>query len=134
MFGSHLSIAGGMHLAILSAEKLGFDTVQVFTKNQQQWKCKPLDPAAISAWETERDRLKFTQTVSHDSYLINLASADDVLWNKSMDLFVEELTRCSLLGIPYLVKHPGAHLSSGEDVGLTRVAKAMDQIARQLAA
>jgi deoxyribonuclease-4 len=128
MFGSHLSIAGSMHNALLEAEKLGFDTVQVFTKNQQQWKCKPLDPAAIALWETERDRLKFQQTVSHDSYLINLASADDVLWNKSIDLFVEELTRCGLLGIPYLVTHPGAHLGSGEDVGLKRVAKAMDRI------
>jgi deoxyribonuclease-4 len=128
MFGSHLSIAGSMHNALLEAEKLGFDTVQVFTKNQQQWKCKPLDPAAIALWETERDRLKFKQTVSHDSYLINLASADDVLWNKSMDLFVEELTRCGLLSIPYLVTHPGAHLGTGEEVGLARVAKAMDRI------
>lgn len=128
MFGSHLSIAGGMHNAILEAENIGFDTVQVFTKNQQQWKYKPLDPAAISAWATERDRLKFSHTVSHDSYLINLASADDVLWNKSIDLFVEELTRCGLLGIPYLVTHPGAHLGAGEEAGLKRVAKAMDRI------
>src|SRR3984885_1362902 len=128
MFGSHLSISGSMHKAVLEAERLGFDTVQVFTKNQQQWKCKPLDPGAIQAWQTERDRLKFAHTVSHDSYLINLASADDVLWNKSIDLFVEELTRCSILGIPYLVTHPGAHLGTGEDAGLARVAKAMDRI------
>ena len=113
MYGSHLSISGGMQNALLEAEKLGFDTVQVFTKNQQQWKCKPLDPAAIELWVTERDRLKFKQTVSHDSYLINLASADDGLRGKSIDLFVEELTRCGLLGIPYLVAHPGAHLGTG---------------------
>ncbi len=106
MFGSHLSIAGGMHNALLEAEKLGMDTVQVFTKNQQQWKAKPLDPAVISNWSTHRDRLKFKQTVSHDSYLINLATADDVRWRKSIDLFVEELIRCTLLGIPYLVTHP----------------------------
>ncbi len=128
MFGSHLSISGGMHHALTSAEQLGFETVQVFTKNQQQWKCKPLDPAAIAAWAAELDRLRFQHTVSHDSYLINLASADDVLWNKSIDLFVEELTRCELLGIPYLVTHPGAHLGTGEDAGLTRVAKALDVV------
>jgi len=98
------------------------------TKNQQQWKCKPLDPAAIQAWTTDRDRLKFKQTVSHDSYLINLASADDVLWKKSIDLFVDELTRCNLLGIPYLVTHPGAHMGTGEEAGLKRVAKAMDVV------
>jgi endonuclease IV len=62
MFGSHLSIAGGMHNALLEAEQLGMETVQVFTKNQQQWKSKPLDPAAISQWTTERDRLKFGQS------------------------------------------------------------------------
>jgi deoxyribonuclease-4 len=168
MFGSHLSIAGGLQKALLSAEALGLDTVQVFTasprnsgatlqtvfakdqkddpkvakarmnnalgnkliftENQQQWKCKPLDTAAVQLWETERDRLKFKHTVSHDSYLINLASADDALWNKSVDLFVEELTRCSILGIPYLVTHPGAHLGTGEGAGLKRVAKAMDAI------
>ena len=42
MYGSHLSISGGMHNALLNAEKFGFDTVQVFTKNQQQWRCPPL--------------------------------------------------------------------------------------------
>jgi deoxyribonuclease-4 len=126
MFGSHLSIAGGMHNALLSAETFGMETVQVFTKNQQQWRCKPLDPGAIAQWATERDRLKFRKTVSHDSYLINLASADDVLWNKSVGLFVEELMRCVLLGIPYLVTHPGAHMGSGEAAGLRRVAMALD--------
>jgi deoxyribonuclease-4 len=128
MFGSHLSIAGGMHNALLEAERLGFDTVQVFTKNQQQWKCKPLEQSVIDGWASHRDRLKFSQTVSHDSYLINLASADEGLWNKSIDLFVEEVTRCKLLGIPYLVTHPGAHLGTGEDSGLTRVARALDKV------
>jgi deoxyribonuclease-4 len=128
MFGSHLSIAGGMHHALTAAEKLGFDTVQVFTKNQQQWKCRPLDPAAIAAWVAERDRLGFKHTVSHDSYLINLASPDDVLWNKSIDLFVEEISRCEILGIPYLVTHPGAHVGSGEAAGLARVAKGLDAV------
>ncbi len=117
-----------MHYALLEAERLEFSTVQVFTKNQQQWKCKALDPAATAAWAAERDRLKFTQTVSHDSYLINLASADEGLWNKSIDLFVEELSRCAILGIPYLVTHPGAHLGTGEAAGLKRVAKAMDVV------
>jgi deoxyribonuclease IV len=132
MFGSHLSIAGGMHNALLEAEKLGMDTVQVFTKNQQQWKCKPLDPAAIPQWTTELNRVKFRQTVSHDSYLINLASADDALWQKSIDLFVEEVSRCDILGIPFLVTHPGAHLGTGEEPGLKRVAAALDTVHARL--
>jgi deoxyribonuclease IV len=126
MFGSHLSIAGGMHNALLKAEEFGFATVQVFTKNQQQWKCKPLDQPCIEEWSQHRKRLKFKKTVSHDSYLINLASPDEMLWRKSIDLFVEEIMRCELLGIPFLVTHPGAHLGTGEEAGLRRVAEAMD--------
>ncbi len=126
MYGSHLSIAGGMHNALIEAEKLGLDTAQVFTKNQQQWNCKPLEQAAIDQWASECGRLKFTQTVSHDSYLINLASPDDALWNKSINLFEEELRRCVQLNIPYLVTHPGAHMQSGEEAGLKRVAEALD--------
>ena len=128
MFGSHLSIAGGMHNALTKAEELGCETVQVFTKNQQQWKCKPLEAEAVECWSRECGRLKFEQTVSHDSYLINLASPDPVLWEKSVELFVEELKRCLLLRIPYLVTHPGAHVGQGEETGLKRVAEALDII------
>jgi deoxyribonuclease-4 len=128
MFGSHLSIAGGMHNALIQAEKFGMECVQVFTKNQQQWKCKPLEQAAIDEWAGHCKRLKFDKTVSHDSYLINLASADSALREKSIALFVEEVTRCHLLGIPYLVTHPGAHLGAGEDEGLQRVAEALDVV------
>ncbi len=126
MFGSHLSIAGGMHKAVLSAQALGMDTVQVFTKNQQQWKCKPLEQAAIDTWTQHCQTAGFTQTVSHDSYLINLASPDETLWRKSIDLFIEEIRRCDQLGIPYLVSHPGAHMGEGEEKGLARVAEALD--------
>jgi deoxyribonuclease-4 len=134
MFGSHLSIAGGMHEALLEAERLKFDTVQVFTKNQQQWKSKPLAADVIKSWKDHCRRLKFEQTVSHDSYLINLASPDAALWEKSIDLFVEELSRCAALGIPYLVAHPGAHVGSGEEVGLARVASALDIVHERVAA
>lgn len=128
MFGSHLSIAGGMHNALIEAESLGMETVQVFTKNQQQWKCTPLPETAITEWTTHRDRLKFKHTVSHDSYLINLASPDEELRRKSVALFVEELRRCVILGIPFLVTHPGAHMGEGEPAGLARVAKSLDEV------
>jgi len=127
MFGSHLSISGGLHNALLEAEGLQCQTVQIFTKNQQQWKCKPLATDAVELWKTHCNRLGFTRTVSHDSYLINLASPDDRLWNASIALFVEEISRCEVLGIPYLVTHPGAHLGTGEAAGLKRVAKALDR-------
>ena len=128
MFGSHLSIAGGLHNALLEAEKLGFSSVQIFTRNQQQWHAKPLADEEIALWHKEQDRLRFAATVSHDSYLINLASPDDVLWQKSIAALTEELRRCELLGIPYLVMHPGAHTGSGEEAGLARIAKGLDKV------
>jgi len=128
MFGSHLSIAGGLHNALLEAETLGCDTVQIFTKNQKQWSCPPCGEESIAAWRSNCKRLKFKRTVSHDSYLINLASPNAALRQRSIDLFVDELTRCTLLDVPYLVTHPGAHMGQGEAVGLRRVAEALDQV------
>lgn len=159
MFGSHLSIAGGLHKALLEAERLGMDTVQVFskspnswgmtkadsesvplgkkkifTKNQQQWAVPPLPADVVSRWAEHRDRLEFNSTVSHDSYLINLASPDETLRRKSIALFVEELRRCTALKIPYLVTHPGAHMGEGEEMGLARVAAALDDVHEQVSA
>jgi deoxyribonuclease-4 len=128
MFGSHLSIAGGLHNAILQAEKLGMETTQIFTKNQKTWSAPPLEPQSIADWCTHCTRMKFKQTVSHDSYLINLASPVDEMWRKSTELFIEEIRRCEALKIPYLVTHPGAHMGEGDDKGLARVAAALDVI------
>jgi len=131
MFGSHLSIAGGLVNALNEAERLGFDTVQVFTKNQRQWAFKPLEDEPREAWLAGLDRLGWRErTVAHDSYLINLASPNDELWEKSIDLMREEMWRCDQLSIPYLVSHPGAHTGSGEDAGLDRIARAYERLFR----
>src|SRR3954454_16254425 len=126
VFGSHLSISGGLHNALVEAERLGMDTVQVFTKNQQQWRVPPLTDECVKLWTGHCKRLKFKRTVSHDSYLINLASPDETLWRRSLELFVEELRRCVVLGIPYLVIHPGAHMGAGEEPGIARIVLAID--------
>lgn len=117
-----------MHKAVAEACRLGMGCLQVFTKNQQQWKAPPLQAEAVALWKSACGDAKFEHTVSHDSYLINLASQDDALWNKSIDLFVEELNRCVALSIPYLVTHPGAHMGAGEEAGLSRVAAALDKV------
>jgi len=128
MFGSHLSIAGGLENALIEARRLDMDCVQVFTKNQRQWNCKPLTDEQVDAWKHHLKETQIKQTVSHDSYLINLASPKPDTLKKSIDLFREELTRCEALGIPWLVTHPGAHMKEGEDVGLKRVAASLDQL------
>jgi deoxyribonuclease-4 len=127
MFGSHLSIAGGLHHALLDAEALGCETVQVFTANQQQWAPKPPTDEDIGRWRAELRRLGYRKTVSHASYLINLASPDEVLRRKSVRAFVEEVRRCHALSIPLLVIHPGAHMGAGEARGLSRVTRSLDE-------
>ncbi|MEL7472611.1 MAG: deoxyribonuclease IV [Planctomycetota bacterium] len=125
MFGSHLSIAGGMTNALDEARRLKLDSVQVFTKNQQQWKVKPLADSAVRDWIAGLDELGWRdRTVAHASYLINLASPDDELWNKSIDLMTVEIERCHELSVPFLVHHPGAYTTSTAARGLKRIALA----------
>lgn len=132
MFGSHLSIAGGLHHALLEAKRLKMDCVQIFTKNQRQWAAPDLSEVQVTTW---RDHIKSTSirsTVSHDSYLINLASPDRALRDRSINLFRHELRNCASLEIPYLVTHPGAHMGQGETAGLKRVATALNRAHRSL--
>ncbi len=134
MFGSHLSIAGSLVNALHEAESLKLDTVQVFTKNQQQWANKPLDPEIVREWRAETTRLGWEgRTVSHASYLINLASPDDELWRKSVDLMTDEIERCETLGIPFLVHHPGAFTTSSEQEGIARIGAAYRELMRRTA-
>ncbi|MBL8762681.1 MAG: deoxyribonuclease IV [Phycisphaerae bacterium] len=131
MFGSHLSIAGSMANALREAESLGMDTVQVFTKNQQQWKVKPLERAAVDEWLAELRRLKWEdRTVSHASYLINLASPDDVLRRRSIELMREEIERAEMLSIPLVVVHPGAFTTSTAAEGVSRAAASVAEVLR----
>jgi deoxyribonuclease-4 len=108
---------------------LEMTSFQVFTKNANQWNAKPLDPAVIKRFrEGLGANPSITTVVAHDSYLINLASPDDAAWEKSIDALQLELDRCDQLGIPFLVSHPGAHMGSGVDAGVARVADAINTI------
>jgi deoxyribonuclease-4 len=127
-FGAHMSISGGLHKAFARGETAGCDTVQIFSKNQQQWRAKPLIETDIGLFKAEQQRSGFEPVIVHDSYLINLASPNDELWEKSIAAFGEELERCALLGIPYIVTHPGAHVGSGEEAGLLREAVAFNRL------
>jgi deoxyribonuclease-4 len=125
VFGSHLSIAGSMVNALDEARGLGLDTVQVFTKNQQQWRVPPMDAAVAREFRARTSDLGWDgRLVSHASYLINLASCKDDLWQKSVDLMTVEIERCHELGITYLVHHPGSHVGSTLEHGLSRIIEA----------
>jgi deoxyribonuclease-4 len=123
-----MSIAGGHHNALLEAQAHSCQTVQLFTKAPSQWAAPPLDDEEARLFRRTLRQTALRLPMGHDSYLINLASPDDNLHRRSVEAFIEELTRSERLGLSYLVAHPGAHLDSGEEAGLARVARALDEV------
>jgi deoxyribonuclease IV len=126
--GAHLSVAGGVENALLTAQALGCETVQLFTKNASQWAGRPFAPEEPARFRRTLKRSKLRFASAHDSYLINLATADPALWRKSVEAFADEVTRAEALGLTYLVTHPGAHVGAGEEAGLANVGRALDEI------
>jgi deoxyribonuclease-4 len=129
--GAHQSIAGGYYKAVEIAHRTGCDCVQVFTKNNNQWRAKPISPDEAQKFRDALKTLGISHPVAHDSYLINLASPDNELWKKSIDAFVVELQRAAQLGIPYVVTHPGSYTTSTEARGLKRIVRALNEVHRQ---
>jgi deoxyribonuclease IV len=127
VFGAHVSVSGGVDKAFASGEEFAMEAIQVFTKNERQWRAKPLDDAVVERWYEERARTGIELIVSHASYLINLATPKEDLLEKSFLAFLDELERCETLGIRGLVIHPGAHTGSGEEAGIAAVATALNR-------
>lgn len=131
LLGAHMSIAGGYYKAVEAAHRAGCDCVQLFTKNNNQWRAKAIADQEAAKFRSTLESLGVSHPIAHDSYLINLASPDDELWKKSIDAFVVELQRADQLGIPYVVMHPGAFTTSSEARGLRRVSRALNEVHRQ---
>ncbi len=110
--GAHVSASGGVFNAPLNAMKIGAKAFALFTKNQRQWVAKPLDDETISKF---KENLKLSgiepkHVLPHDSYLINLGHRESEKLEKSRNAFIDEVQRCSLLGLDRLNFHPGSHL------------------------
>jgi deoxyribonuclease-4 len=130
--GAHVSVAGGVWNAFANGEEMGCETLQIFTKNANRWEAKELSLEEAKKFKAERKRTQISPVVAHDSYLINLASEDKELLKKSIAAFVDEVRRAELLGVDFLVTHMGAHLGSGQDKGLKRLAKSLDMVHRRI--
>jgi len=128
ILGAHMSIVGGCDQAVEAAARLGMDCVQLFSKNNNQWKAKPLTDEDGRRFRDALARHRIQHTLIHDSYLINLAAPDPAAWQKSVDSFWDELQRAELLGVPYVVTHPGAFTTSTEAEGIARIAQALNEI------
>jgi len=129
--GAHMSIAGGLPLALERGHALDCFAVQIFVKNQRQWAARPLADAEARAFRAARRATGIPWAFAHGSYLINLATPDAAGWARAVDAFTDELERAEALGLGCVAIHPGSHLGTGVETGLARVAAAVGEALRR---
>lgn len=125
-FGAHVSITGGIFNAPQNGKDVTCEVIQIFTKNQQQWRVKPLTDEEVEQFKAEEKRTGVKAVCVHASYLINLGGFDKQKLYLSRQNFIAEMERAEALGIPYLVIHPGSHLDEGEQKGLQRISASLN--------
>jgi deoxyribonuclease-4 len=128
LLGFHASTSGGLYKALEEAGSLKCPTVQLFTKNNRTWNEPSITPEMVDAFVRTRKQEKIDVTISHASYLINLASAKPEVRDASINAIQKELARSSLLGIDYVVLHPGSHTGHTFDKGIKFLTEACNQI------
>ncbi|HEX9907928.1 MAG TPA: deoxyribonuclease IV [Thermoplasmata archaeon] len=128
ILGGHVSISGGVDQAPERARNVTCDCMQIFSKNQMQWKAKPLDLDEADRFKENSAKHKIVETVIHDSYLINLGSPDKALLKQSREAFLEEMVRAKHLGVRSLIFHPGAHMGAGEHLGMKNIADSLNWV------
>ena len=123
LIGAHVSIGGGIENAVFNAGKIGCETFQIFTKNQTQWKEKVYSAVEIKNFKDNLDNstIDKDKIATHDSYLINLCADNPDNLKKSRQAFLFEINRCTVLGIPYIIFHPGSHMGKGEEWGINTI-------------
>ncbi|MBN1213445.1 MAG: deoxyribonuclease IV [candidate division Zixibacteria bacterium] len=128
LFGAHESIAGGIFNAVYRGRWATCDVIQIFNKSNNQWRAKKFAVDEIEKYFQAIEETGVRVACSHTSYLINIASPDKNLNEKSFKSLREEMERCDVLKIPNLVMHPGSHVGAGEDVGLDRIAGNLNRL------
>ena len=131
LLGAHMSMAGGIHLAIERGESIGCTAIQLFTKSNRQWHAKPLTHEEITLFKDAWKQSSIQSVVTHATYLINIGSPDKEIEKKSMDALAMELARSSSLDIPYLVLHPGSHINSDEESCLQRISDNLNTLLKK---
>ena len=126
--GAHLSIAGGLPRAVDRAEASGCEALQIFTKSAGQWRARELPDDEVALFRRRVIETGIRPVVAHNSYLINVAAADDGLRRKSIESLRDELDRAERLGLDGLVMHPGSHTTDTVDDGLRRIAEGLAEI------
>lgn len=128
--GAHVSAAGGPQNAPERGREIGCDCIQIFTRNQRQWRVKPISDEEATAFRSNREACGIGAVMSHASYLLNLGTTDPEKFAKTYDAFEQELLRCHKLGVELLNFHPGAHVGKGVESGIQQIAHALNEICR----
>jgi len=128
LLGAHMSIRGGVSMAIERARSIDCIAMQMFVKNNMQWFARPLRREEIRAFIDHVQRGELSSIFAHANYLINLAATNPQFHANSIRALSEELTRADQLGLPFMVLHPGAHLGAGEEAGLEKVVESIDRV------
>lgn len=128
VLGAHFSIAGGLQKALYTARDYRCTAVQIFTKNASTWKERALTDRDMEAFDQARRETGINAIVSHTAYLINLGSPEKKKFDRSCSALIHEMARAAQLGIPMVVHHPGAHMETGETVGVKRIAEGINRV------
>lgn len=128
LLGAHMSIAGGVANALLLGKSVDCAAIQIFTRSARQWAAKPYTQEEVEQFHRNRKKTGIGTVIAHDSYLLNLASPDGALRNRSVAAFVDEFERCETLGVTHLIAHPGAHAGAGELAGIKTIARSLDEV------
>ena len=123
-----MSVAGGLERALFRGRDAGCDIIQIFTAGSRQWKPRELTGGEVDAFHRAREQTIVQPVAAHTNYLINLASPRPEVAERSVRSLEQEMVRASLLGIPYVVLHPGSHLGSGESRGLLRISEGLNRV------
>ena len=126
--GSHMSVADGVGKAFARGEENRCAVMQIFVKNNNRWRGAPLRDEDVEEFWAERERTGIWPVFAHNTYLVNLASGDRAIREKSVACTVDELRRCQRLGLPWLVIHPGSHRGAGVEVGIRRFASSLRRV------
>lgn len=130
--GAQMSVAGGLHTAFKRGDAAGCDSIMVFTKSNRQWAAPPLSSDDIAKFQQAATTYAhITPLAVHASYLINIASLDDALWEKSYQALRVELERAEAIGAFALTFHPGAYVDGDETTGLENIARALNRLLRE---
>ena len=123
--GFHAPIKGGLHNALVIAKETGCDAVQLFSRNPRGWMAKPLTVDDVLQFRNTKKLTRISPVLIHCNYLVNLASADEFFLAKSRESFREEVERALVLGVDYLVVHPGSARGSCEADGIAVCAQSL---------